>query len=109
MSDDEYGVDIRTQLTYPHSEEFEYFTKLEVIDMDAEARKDIESGEGFEVSAPMSSIKKDIKNLLDEIKLLTEKAMSIHLQIVILANVVLLLAESTMELLAQCVKQRSSM
>ena len=62
MSDDEYGVDIRTQLTYPHSEEFEYFTKLEVIDMDAEARKDIESGEGFEVSAPMSSIKKDIKN-----------------------------------------------
>ena len=56
-------VELNVQLTYPHSDEYEFATRLENIDLDAEAKHDIETGEGFLVSAPLNSIKKDIKNI----------------------------------------------
>ena len=59
----EQEVRLNVQLTYPHSDKFVFTTRLENIDLDAEAKKDIESGEGFLVQAPMNSIKKDIKNI----------------------------------------------
>ena len=50
-------------LTYPHSDEYEFLTKIEIIDLDAEARKDIASGNGFIISAPKNSNKKDMKSI----------------------------------------------
>ena len=49
------------RLVYPQSDLFDYRTRLERIDMDAERVKDIKSGKGFIISAPQG-IKKDIKN-----------------------------------------------
>lgn len=53
---------IKVRLTYPNSDEFDFFTKIEVIDLDKEAKEDIESGRGFLIDAPKSTNKKDIKN-----------------------------------------------
>ena len=53
---------LNIHLTYPNSDEFDFVTKIEIIDMDKEAQKDIESGQGFVIDAPKSTNKKDIKN-----------------------------------------------
>lgn len=55
--------EMHVTLTYPHSEEYEFFTKIEILDLDKEAQKDIDSGSGFLISEPKKSNKKDIKNI----------------------------------------------
>ena len=53
---------ININLTYPRSDEFDFLTKIEVIDLDQEAKNDIESGKGFIIDAPKNTNKKDLKN-----------------------------------------------
>lgn len=53
---------IKVNLTYPNSSEFEFLTKIEIIDLDKEAQQDINTGTGFLISSPKSTNKKDIKN-----------------------------------------------
>lgn len=53
---------LNIHLTYPNSDEFDFFTKIEIVDLDKEAKQDIESGRGFIIDAPKSTNKKDIKN-----------------------------------------------
>ena len=54
---------LNVTLQYPHSDEYEYLTKINVIDLDVEAQNDIASGNGFLISAPRNSNKKDMKNM----------------------------------------------
>lgn len=60
-NDDQNKSSANIRLVYPHSDLFDYRTRLERLDMDAERVKDIKSGKGFIISAPQG-IKKDIKN-----------------------------------------------
>lgn len=60
---EENKKEITINLTYPHSEEYEFISKIDIIDLDAECKKDIETGEGFLISEPKSSNKKDMKNI----------------------------------------------
>ena len=60
---EEYSRKLNITLQYPHSDEYEYLTKIAVIDLDLEAQKDIASGDGFIISAPKNSNKKDMKNI----------------------------------------------
>ena len=60
---DEPTRQLNVTLTYPHSAEYEFYTKIDVIDLDVEAQQDISSGNGFVISAPKSSNKKDMKNI----------------------------------------------
>ena len=55
--------EISVNLTYPRSEEYEFLTKIEVLDLDLEAKIDIANGTGFEINEPMNSNKKDMKNI----------------------------------------------
>lgn len=55
--------EIKVNLTYPYSDEYEYLTKIEIIDLDKEAQDDINNGTGFLISEPKSSNKKDMKNI----------------------------------------------
>ena len=55
-------TEINVTLTYPNSKEYDFFTKIETIDLDTEAKNDIESGNGFVISSPKSSNKKDMKD-----------------------------------------------
>lgn len=50
------------RLTYPNSNEFEFMTKIQIINFDHEMKKDIETGNGFLIDKPKSTNKKDIKN-----------------------------------------------
>lgn len=63
MFKDKEEVKLNVRLTYPHSDTYEYFTRLDVIDMDKECQKDIDSGDGFLITTPMKTIKKDIHNM----------------------------------------------
>lgn len=54
---------INVTLTYPHSNEYEFLSKIEIIDLDAEAKRDIESGNGFLIAEAKNSNKKDMKNI----------------------------------------------
>lgn len=54
---------LNVTLQYPHSDEYEYITKINVIDLDVEAQNDIATGNGFLISSPKSSNKKDMKNI----------------------------------------------
>ena len=49
-------------LKYPNSNEYDFLTKIEVINLDYEAQEDINNGTGFLISSPKSTNKKDIKN-----------------------------------------------
>ena len=60
---DEPTRQLNVTLTYPHSAQYEFYTKIDVIDLDVEAQQDISSGNGFVISAPKSSNKKDMKNI----------------------------------------------
>lgn len=53
---------INVKMTYPRSDEFEYFSKIMIIDLDQEAKNDIASGSGFLISSPKNSNKKDLKD-----------------------------------------------
>lgn len=59
---DQYKQKIKVNLTYPYSDEFSYETRIETIDLDKEAKEDIESGRGFLILSPKATNKKDIKN-----------------------------------------------
>lgn len=52
---------IDVKLTYPYSEEYEYVTKMERINMDKEREEDLRKDNGFVVWPP-NGIKKDIKD-----------------------------------------------
>ena len=62
MPDDNRQRKINVRLTYPQSDEFDYLTKISIIDMDAECKHDIETGNGFIISKPMNTNKKNMKN-----------------------------------------------
>lgn len=62
MSNGNLGTKINVTYTYPRSNEFEYTTSIETIDLDLEAKLDIENGTGFLIDSPKSTNKKDIKN-----------------------------------------------
>ena len=53
---------LNINLTYPRSDEYEYISKIEIIDMDKEAQDDINSGNGFVISTPKNTAKKDMKD-----------------------------------------------
>lgn len=53
---------INIKMTYPNSDEWDYETFMDVIDLDREKNLDVGYGDGFLISAPKSTIKKDIKN-----------------------------------------------
>lgn len=53
---------ITVNLTYPNSHEYEFYSGIEIIDLDKEAKKDVENGYGFLISSPKSTNKKDIKS-----------------------------------------------
>ena len=53
---------IPINLTYPYSNEYEYFTEIEAIDFDKECQIDIETGNGFIISKPKGTNKKEMKN-----------------------------------------------
>ena len=55
---------LNIHLTYPNSDEFDFFTKIEIVDLDKEAKQDIESGRGFIIDAPKSTNKKEISRIL---------------------------------------------
>lgn len=63
MAEEEYSRKLNITMQYPHSDEYEYLTKISVIDLDLEAKNDMESGNGFLISAPRNSNKKDMKNV----------------------------------------------
>ncbi len=52
---------MRINITYPYSDEYEYETRLERIDLDQERIKDIKTGKGF-ILDPPRMIKHDVKN-----------------------------------------------
>jgi hypothetical protein len=53
---------VHVKMSYPYSEEYDYITRLSTIDLDSECQRDIESGNGFLISSPKQTIKKDVKN-----------------------------------------------
>lgn len=53
--------EMRVKMQYPFNEEYDYVSKLERIDLDAEREYDIIHGRGFVISEPQS-IKKDLKD-----------------------------------------------
>ena len=55
--------ELTVRFTYPNSSEYEFVSKLEIVDLDKEAQEDINSGNGFRVSAPYNTVKKDMKNI----------------------------------------------
>ena len=60
--ENETSKKINFTMTYPRSDEYEYLSKIMIIDLDSEAQNDIASGNGFEISSPKSSNKKDMKD-----------------------------------------------
>lgn len=54
-------MDLKMNLTYPYSEEYEYLTRLTRLDLDAERESDLANNKGFIITNPQS-VKKDLKN-----------------------------------------------
>lgn len=52
---------ISVNLSYPHNDEFDIFTRFEIIDFDKEREKDLMTGNGFVVS-DFQGIKKDLRD-----------------------------------------------
>lgn len=63
-----FGVDenkqetIKINYSYPNNNEYDYISYMERIDLDKEKEEDIKKGNGFIISSPKATIKKDIKN-----------------------------------------------
>ena len=53
---------IKINYSYPDNTEYDYFAQIERIDFDKECEIDLISGNGFIVSTPQTTIKKDIKD-----------------------------------------------
>lgn len=68
MSEEQFEEDVYKEqsisfdMSYPNSTEYEFDTTLEILDLDKECENDIISGEGFLISAPKKTNKKDLKN-----------------------------------------------
>ena len=64
MNDDTMTINrkINVSMTYPSSREYEYVSKITIIDLDKESKEDIRSGNGFQISSPKNSNKKDMKD-----------------------------------------------
>ena len=54
---------IKITLTYPNSNKYEFESRIEIIDLDKECQRDLDSGNGFLISSPKATNKKDIKNI----------------------------------------------
>ena len=54
-------LDIKCNLHYPNNSEYEYFVKLERIDLDLECKQDLNNGNGFLIKEPQS-INKALKS-----------------------------------------------
>lgn len=54
-------AEIKVHLHYPHSDKYEWETRMEYLDFDEERRKDVSSGNGFIIKSP-KPIKDDIKD-----------------------------------------------
>ena len=61
MEEQDRKTEIQINLTYPRSQDFEYETRIEVLDLDKESEADTASGNGFLIEAPKSTNKKDMK------------------------------------------------
>lgn len=59
---EEQKKQININLSYPNSNEYYYKSEIEIIDLDAECKKDIAEGNGFLISAPKATNKKDMKS-----------------------------------------------
>ena len=55
-------VDLQINYSYPYSPEYDYYTLIERINLDEEREHDIRTGNGFIISSPKATIKKDIKD-----------------------------------------------
>lgn len=55
-------VGIKINYSYPYDPEYEYYTIMERINLDEEKDRDISIGNGFIISSPKATIKKDIKD-----------------------------------------------
>lgn len=60
MSDKDKQINVT--LTYPNSDLYTFQTKIDTIDLDKERENDINTGNGFIISSPKSSNKKDMKD-----------------------------------------------
>ena len=52
---------VSTSMTYPHSDNYDYESYIEYIDLDNECKADIASGNGFIIAPSGRNIKKDLK------------------------------------------------
>jgi hypothetical protein len=59
---DKLNTRINQNYSYPDEVEYEYYAQLPRIDLDQECSIDIQSGNGFIISSPKTTIKKDIKD-----------------------------------------------
>lgn len=56
------SVEITVNYSYPDNPYYDYYTFMERINLDEECKKDISTGNGFIISSPKATIKKDIKD-----------------------------------------------
>lgn len=62
LPEEENRRKINISYSYPNNEDYDFVTYLERIDFDKEKEADLQRGEGFVISSPKATIKKDIKN-----------------------------------------------
>lgn len=55
-------LQLKVNYSYPVSNEYDFITRMERINLDEERKIDIETGNGFIISSPKATIKKDIKD-----------------------------------------------
>ena len=48
------NLQFKVKLTYPRNDEYEYYTKLERINLDKECEKDLSNRHGFLIKEPQS-------------------------------------------------------
>ena len=63
ISEEGKEVNLNVRLSYPISDKYEFKSSIEIIDLDQEAVNDISSGNGFLITSPKSTNKKDMKNI----------------------------------------------
>ena len=61
MNDTNQDLNFKVNLTYPRNDEYEYYTKLERIDLDKECEKDLSNRHGFIIKEPQA-INKALKS-----------------------------------------------
>ena len=55
-------LNLKVNYSYPMSEDYDYQTSIVRLNLDEECDRDIKSGNGFIISSPKATIKKDIKD-----------------------------------------------